>query len=193
MKKKLKNVAAVQLGHSFRAKLEPVRGGAVSVIQMKDLTEDNRLNSDEILTIEMDKLKDRHRVNLNDIAFRSRGLTNTAALINKQIDKAVIAAPLFHIRVNENETLNPAYLCWFINQPTSQAVLLRKATGTAQRSIRKASLENLDIIVPPIKTQLKIVKMERLAMAEENIMTKLAKKKRKLMEGTLMHLALETQ
>lgn len=143
--------------------------------------------------IEMNNIKERHRVNMNDIAFRSRGLASTAALINKHIKNAVIAAPMFHIRVNERKALDPAYLCWFINQPTSQAVLLSKATGTAQRSIRKASLEKLDITIPPIETQLKIVTLERLAMTEENITTQLADKKRQLIEGILMRLALETQ
>ena len=193
MVEKLKNIASVQLGYSFRSKLVPTQGEGVSVIQMKDLTEHNLLNSDEIVTIEMNNLKDKHKVALNDIAFRSRGLASTAALINKKIDNAVIAAPLFHIRVNESKKLNPAYLCWFINQPTSQATLLSKATGTAQKSIRKATLENLEITIPPLKTQLKIVNLERLAVTEENILTTLADKKRQLMEGILMRLALETQ
>ena len=193
MKEKLKNIATVQLGYSFRAKLEPTQGAGISVIQMKDLTENNTLNSDEITTIDMGALKEKHRVRVNDIAFRSRGLASTAALINKQIENAVIAAPLFHIRVNESKELDPAYLCWFINQPTSQSFLLSKSTGTAQKSIRKASLENLEINIPPIKIQLKIVNLERLAVAEENILTTLAGKKRQLMEGILMRLALETQ
>lgn len=60
------------MGHSFRSKLEPDANGNISVIQMKDLTEDNRVNAQELVQIAMQDLKDHHRVKHNDLAFRSR-------------------------------------------------------------------------------------------------------------------------
>jgi hypothetical protein len=76
----------------------------------------------------MNDLKERHWVKRNDLVFRSRGQTNTVALIDKAVDQAVVAAPLLHIRVESQQVL-PEYLCWFINQSASQAVLQSQATG----------------------------------------------------------------
>ncbi|WP_350635833.1 restriction endonuclease subunit S [Pseudoalteromonas sp. GW168-MNA-CIBAN-0100] len=189
---KLKSIASVQMGHSFRSRLEPDLNGNLSVIQMKDLTEDNRLSDQELVQIDMQGLKEHHRVKENDLAFRSRGQTNTAALIDLNLSSAVIAAPLLRIRV-ESDSVIPAYLCWFINQPSSQSALLSKAAGTAVRMIGKPALEDLDIIFPSLEVQEKIITINRLSIKEQEIMNKLTEKKGVLTEAILMKLATEIQ
>jgi len=192
MKIKLKMLASIQTGHSFRSKLEPDTDGNISVIQMKDLTEDNRLNSEELVQIDMQDLKEHHRVKINDLVFRSRGQTNTAAIIDQQLKDTVIAAPLLRIRVESNSIL-PAYLCWFINQPSSQAMLQSKATGTAVRMIGISALEELEVVVPSLDIQQKIIKIYQLSIDEQKLMNTLAKKKEVLTDAILMHLAMNTQ
>lgn len=187
MKTKLKNIASVQMGHSFRSRLEPEPNGQVSVIQMKDLTDDNQLDNQALVHIEMSNLKDHHKVNQNDLAFRSRGLTNTAAIISTKIGTAVIAAPLLRIRVNDDSVL-PEYLCWHINQPTSQAELQSKASGTSVKMIGKPTLEELEITLPSIETQKQIVALDQLSANEYRLIQEISEKKRKLMEGILMQL-----
>ncbi|HIF9160817.1 TPA: restriction endonuclease subunit S [Photobacterium damselae] len=191
MKVNLKKIASVQMGHSFRSKLEPDANGNISVIQMKDLTEDNRLNAQELVQITMQDLKEHHRVKHNDLVFRSRGQTNTAALIDQELNDAVIAAPLLRIRV-ENDSVIPAYLCWFINQPSSQAVLQSKAAGTAVRMIGKPALEDLEIVLPSLDVQKKIIEIYQLSINEQKLMNALAKKKRTFTESILMNLAMDT-
>ena len=192
MQAKLSKLASVQAGCSFRSRLEPDSNGNASVIQMKDLTEENRLNAQELVQITMQDLKDHHRVKFNDLAFRSRGQTNTAALIDQELSDAVIAAPLLRIRV-ESDSVMPAYLCWFINQPTSQAVLQSKATGTAVRMIGKPALEDLEIVVPSLDVQKKIIEIYQLSINEQKLMNALAKKKEVLTDAILMNLAMHTQ
>lgn len=51
MKVNLKKIASVQMGHLFRSKLEPGQSNKHSVIQMKDLTEDNRVNAQDLVQI----------------------------------------------------------------------------------------------------------------------------------------------
>ena len=189
---KLKELASVQMGHSFRSRLEPAPDGNVSVIQMKDLTEDNRLDNQGLVQIDMKDLKDHHRVEKNDLAFRSRGQTNTAALMDANLDTAVIAAPLLRIRAKDNSII-PAYLCWLINQPSSQSVLQSKATGTAMRMIGKPALEDLEIILPSLEIQNKIIMLDRLSLDEQRLIKNIAEKNRQLMEGILIQLALNTQ
>lgn len=188
---KLKKIASVQTGHSFRSRLEPDPDGNVSVIQMKDLTEDNRLDDQELVQIDMQRLKVHHRVAKNDLAFRSRGQTNTAALLDVGLDAAVLAAPLLRIRV-KNDAVIPAYLCWFINQASSQSALLSKATGTAMRMIGKPALENLEVVLPDLEIQQKIIALNGLAVDEQKIMKMLADKKATLIAGMLMQLAAQS-
>lgn len=192
MKIKLKNIASVQMGYSFRSRLEPDQKGNIAVIQMKDLTEDNLVNHRDLVLIELTDFKGHHKVEPNDLVFRSRGQTNTAALVDLNIGSSVIAAPLLRIRVERNSVL-PAYLCWFINQPTSQAFMQSKATGTAMRMIGKSVIEELEIVVPSIDTQQRIVVLEKLSSQEQCLMNELRSKKRQLMNRVLLELATTTQ
>lgn len=188
----LKDIASVQMGHAFRSRLERTEHGNVSVIQMKDLSEDNRVERDDLFRIDMADLKERHLVKREDIVLRSRGQTNTSALIDQDIGTAVIAAPLLRIRVKTKEVL-PGYLSWFINQPASQAWLTSHAKGTAVRMISKQALEHLEVIIPPLEHQHRIVALAALATEEQRLLKELAGKRKQYMEGILMQIASGSQ
>lgn len=188
---KLKQLADVIMGHSFRTRLERVDCGDVFVIQMKDLTEDNQLNTGGLVQVDLESVKARQYVEPGDIVFRSRGQTNTAVLIAQDIGEAVIAAPLLRIRVRDK--VLPAYLTWFINQPMSQAWLTSHAKGTAVRMISKQTLEGMDITVPPIERQQAIVQLTEFSTEEQRLMKELTGKRKQLMDGILMQIASNTQ
>ena len=188
MAEKLNNIASVQMGHSFRSRLEQASHGDVAVIQMKDLGDDNRLDDRNLALVEMPVPKRRHRVQRNDLIFRSRGMTNTVALVDKDIEDAIVAAPLLRIRVNDEAVL-PEYLCWFINLPISQAFLQSHATGTAMRIIGKRALDALEVRIPNLAAQRRIIELNRLADREQRLQARLAHKRKQLMNGILMRAA----
>ena len=188
--KTLKEIAHVQMGLAFRSRIEPEVDGTVAVIQMRDLTEDNKLSHRNLITIKMDKLSDRHLVKRRDLIFRSRRQTTTAAIIDTKIGPAVVAAPLLRIRVTSKHVL-PEYLCWFVNQPLAQAFLHSRATGTAMTVIGKSALDDLQVPLPPLETQKRIVALADLSNKEQKLMRELAAKKEKLVNGIQMRLATE--
>ena len=184
----LKQIARVQMGLSFRWRVEPERDGNVAMIQMRDLTEDNGLDARNLLTIQLDDVSEHHFVKRNDLIFRSRGKTTTTAIIESEIKRAVVAAPLLRIRVTDAHVL-PEYLCWFINQPSSQAFLHSRATGTAMVTIGKSVLEALEITLPDRNTQKQIAAFAALSEQEQRLMKDLAKAKKRVTERFLMRLA----
>ena len=188
MKIKLKNIASVQMGYSFRSRLEPEETGNIAVIQMKDLTEDNLVDQRTLSLIKLNDFKEHHKAELNDLVFRSRGQTNTAALIDVNIGPSVVAAPLLRIRIEKNSIL-PAYLCWFINQPSSQMFIQSKSNSSAMRMTGKSVLEDLEIVLPSIEIQKQIVTLEQLSSQEQHLMSILRNKKRQLMNKILIELA----
>ena len=52
IKIKIKKLASVQMGYSFRSRLEPSEGGGVAVIQMKDLLDDNTVWCNDLIKID---------------------------------------------------------------------------------------------------------------------------------------------
>ena len=192
MKYKLKDIALIQMGLSFRSRIEPETDGNVAVIQMRDLTEDNKLDYRTLTTININGINERHLVKCKDLVFRSRGKTTTATIIDHEPGRAVIAAPLFLIRVTSENVL-PEYLYWFINLPSSQAFLHSRATGTAITMIGKSALDALEIPLPNLETQARIVALADLLNQEQRLMKNLAEQKEKLVKAIQMRLVTESE
>src|SRR5215204_4125683 len=105
----LSTLADVRMGYSFRSRLEPDRAGDVAVIQMKDIADTDFVQGEDLVRIQMADLKDHHLVQPGDLLFRSRGITNSAALVGTDIGRAVLAAPMLLIRPTAG-AIDPAYL-----------------------------------------------------------------------------------
>ena len=188
----LVNIAEVRMGYSFRSRLETDAGGDVAVIQMKDIDDANLLHPEGLARVQMPDLKDRHLVQEGDLLFRSRGVTNSAALVGGGLGRAVLAAPMLLIRP-KTEVVEPAYLQWFINHPATQAVLAGQAAGTAVKMIGKRVLDDLQVVLPPLEKQRLIVEVARLASREVALLEELRGRRKALLEGILLRSAQEAR
>lgn len=188
----LVDIAEVRMGYSFRSRLETDAGGDVAVIQMKDIDDANLLHPEGLARVQMPDLKDRHLVQEGDLLFRSRGVTNSAALVGGGLGRAVLAAPMLLIRP-KTEVVEPAYLQWFINHPATQAVLAGQAAGTAVKMIGKRVLDDLQVVLPPLEKQRLIVEVARLASREVALLEELRGRRKALLEGILLRSAEEVR
>ena len=184
----LKEIARVQMGLSFRSRIEPELNGDIAVIQMRDLTERSKLGRHNLVKVKMDGINDRHLVRRKDLIFRSRGKTTTTIIINAEIGPAVVAAPLLRIRVTSKNIL-PEFLCWFVNQKAAQGFLHSRATGTAMTMIGKSVLDDLQVTLPTLENQERIVALADWSDEEQRMMRDLAEKKEKLVKAIQMLLA----
>ncbi|MFH0728026.1 MAG: restriction endonuclease subunit S [Pseudomonadota bacterium] len=187
MKIELKKIATVQTGYAFRSRLETEGDGAVAVIQMKDLSDDNRVDCNGLMRVDMESPKTHHLVRPGDLIFRSRGLTATSAILRDDPGIAVVSAPLLRIRVNE-QCVTPEYLNWFISQMPAQSYLVSRAIGTSQKMITKEALESLVVSIPSLERQRLITELAVLAEKEQSLLGALAFKRRQYTSAILMQL-----
>ena len=190
MNVKLKEIATVSSGAIFRSRIIPSNLGNIKVIQMKDLDKNNTVRLDKTICIEGKNAKPNQLAKLNDLIFRSRGQTNTVALLQRDIKNTIIAAPLFRIRPNPKKIISK-FLFWWINQKTSQAYFNSRSEGTMIKMVSKRSLEDLEIILPPLEKQHKIAEFFKLVMKEQQLLEKIKKHKALYTQGILMQMALE--
>jgi hypothetical protein len=160
----LRRLADVQMGYSFRTGVESNPSAQVGVIQMKDLGDDHIVDLGSLARVTLDVRPDL-RVREGDVIFRSRGDRPTCAIVADDPGCTVIAAPLLRLRVTDPRIM-PAYLNWLINHPSAQARLARHAEGTYVKMISKRSLEDLEIDVPTLERQRRIVELSRLSARE---------------------------
>jgi len=176
------------MGYSFRTRLESVKDGNILVVQMKDLLPNNIVSCDNLMRIDMDKIKEHHTVKKGDIIFRSRGLVTKSAIVMGRVSKAVVAAPLLRIRVTDNNIL-PEYLNWHINHPKTQSFLASRAKGTSVKMISKSALEEVELLIPSLKKQREIVALANMIEKEKTLQEELLHKKEAYYSHILMKIA----
>jgi len=191
VKKKLKEISSVQMGYSFRSRLEASEGGGVAVIQMKDLLDDNTVGCDDLVRINMEAMKDHHLAQRGDLVFRSRGHVTTAAVLLEDPGKAVVAAPLLRIRETKPDKVLPQYLNWYISQRDVQIFLTSRAKGTVQKMISKQVIEDLEVALPSLKKQEDIVELATLIAREQTLLQRLSDKREQYISTVLMQFARE--
>jgi len=189
MRVKIKNIATVQMGYSFRSRLEASMSGDVAVIQMKDLLNDNTVSCDGLVKIDMEAVKEHHLAQKGDLVFRSRGHVTTAAVLLEDPGKAVVAAPLLRIRVTKPDKVLPEYLNWYISQRDAQIFLTSRAKGTVQKMISKQAVEDLEVTLPSLEKQKNIVELASLIAREQTLLHTLADKREQYISTILMQFA----
>lgn len=186
MKLRLSDIATVQVGYSFRSRLDSSISGNLAVIQMKDLSDNNVVNCEELIHVEMDSIKDHHLVQKGDLIFRSRGLVTNSAILADDPGRAIVAAPLLRIRIIEPEKVLPEYLNWYISQNAAQSYLAGMAGGTAQKIVNKRALENLEVAVPTSQRQSAIVDLVQLAAREQLLLREIMTKRDQYVSALIM-------
>lgn len=189
MNPKIKELAEIQMGYAFRTRLDISACGNLSVIQMKDLHDDNTVHCDELVKVEMKSIKENHLVKKGDLVFRSRSLTTTSAILRENPGKAIVAAPLLRIRIQRPGLVLPEYLNWYINQEDAQRFLASRTEGTLQRMISTQALGELIVSLPPLAKQKHIVALAMLSDREAFLLHELAIKRKNYISMKLMQFA----
>lgn len=181
-------LAEVQMGYPFRTRLEHDPQGDVAVIQMKDIDDANLLHADQAIKVTLPRGKGHHLLRAGDLLFRSRGRSNGAAEVLDGIGPAVLSAPMLLIRPHG---VLPAYLCWFINAPATQDQLAAMAEGTSVRMISAEALKTLDVPLPSMAAQQRIVQAAALAEQEQSLLSRITTLRQRLNTHILMTFARE--
>jgi hypothetical protein len=183
---KLSDLADVQSGYPFRSRLKHDPCGDIAVVQMKDIEGPHLRGVDGSLKTSLPNLKDHHLLQPGDLLFRSRGSSNGATEVVGEVGPAVLAAPLLLIRPHQ---LLPSYLCWFINTSSTRAYLRSLSKGTSVQMISIETVRNLDVPLPGIEVQQRIVAAAVLIERERVLLTEIAKLRNTLIEAQLMRRA----
>lgn len=182
----LSTLCEIQSGYTARSRLGPSRGGGVPAIQLRDLRGEEEFDPAGLPVYELAPSIDRYWASPGDVLFRSRGERNTAVLVSEKSQSSAVAVlPLIVLRPYRDR-VEPAYLTWFINQPKTQRYFDKCALGTNMRMIPKSCLHDLEVAVPDLVTQRRIVEIDSLARRERALMHELAEKKLALTGAALL-------
>ncbi|WP_439527873.1 restriction endonuclease subunit S [Pannonibacter sp.] len=182
---RLAELSDIHSGYTARGRLEPLPEGGVPALQLRDVGTEGAAPGPDFQRYDLGKLSDRYFVRGGEVVFRSRGEPNAAAAICDPLpEPAVVIVPLVIVRPDRRRIL-PEYLAWAINHPDAQRRLGAEAQGTSLRMIPMAALENLQIAVPDLQTQKRIVDLDALARQEGRLLRQLAARRETLVSAIL--------
>lgn len=185
MKKKITEIADIQLGYQFRKKIEPAADGTNRVIQIRDF-DNHILKSENLSRVHIDKSVEQYLIRKGDVLFLSRGHNNWAVPIVDDLAATVAVSHFFVIRLKQHNVL-PEYLAWYINQTPAQEYLYNIARrGTHMPLIPLSAFKGLAIEIPDITTQKKIVELSNLMGKEKKLLTELQEKRALLINAVCL-------
>ena len=176
----LSNACTIQMGYTARGRLESADYGGVHTIKLRDLPSHGLVSPESLTRVNLNGPLDRYLISAGDVVFRSRGERNTASALDNRYTEPVLAIlPLIILRPKPT-IIFPAYLAWIINQPPAQRHFDHAARGTNLRMIPRSCLNDLEIDVPGIETQRRIVAVDALVEREQSLSVLVAEKRSRL-------------
>lgn len=154
--KRIGDVAEVISGFQYLSRnvpeLEPNEGN-VSVLKITNI-DDGYIDYDQLCSLDIDEQKiNKYLLQENDIVMTARGTAFKFAVIGDLEGRKVVPHNnLIVIRVTSKE-VNALYLCNFLMSRTGQLLLESLQSGQALMTIRKPSLEKMEIPVVDLDTQ----------------------------------------
>lgn len=182
---RLADVCKIQTGYTARGALKPVLSGGVKAMQLRDVQDGVVFDASNLPSYELNGAIDRYWVGPGDVLFRSRGEKNAAIAVAGTSGAAIAVLPLLILRPNHN-VIEAQYLAWFINQAPSQKYFDSCARGTGIRMISRPCLEDLEIVVPDLGVQRRVVEVDRLARREGELQMLLVEKRAALSSAVLL-------
>jgi len=175
----LNKVVSVQIGYQAKASIKENVQGTHRLIQSKDFDSLHRLQIKGLATFFPERKPEIYSVRKGDVLFQARGMVHFAYYIEEDL-KDTLAAGSFYILRTKDENLLPQYLAWWLNQSKAQAYFQSQALGTGMSFVSKGTLSRLQVRIPPLSVQKKVVKIVTLAKHEQMLMDRLSKLRSRL-------------
>lgn len=156
-KSTIKDISRVILGFTFRTTLREKEDGNISVILAKNITDEISINSEALINIELDKIRSNALAKNNDVVISSRGNFKSAVLRSGEMP-VVASSSTYLLRLKTKDILSE-YLSIYLNSRYGQSQIKAKTIGAVISSLSKRDLEEIEVIIPTIEKQKKIVEI----------------------------------
>lgn len=180
----LEEIARVRSGYSFRGRIEEAPDGAFRVVQIKDVSEGESVTAEDLVRTNLSDAKPDHLLRRGDVLFASRGSRKQSVLIDRELPNTIFGSQFFACEAGDS--VDPAYLAWYLNQRPAQRYFEETAVGSNVRIVTKESLERLQVTLPPLETQRKIAEVYRLSLRERRLLEEIRRKREQLVEAALL-------
>lgn len=152
--KRLKNIADIVAGYTFRTALQTQKDGKALVVRAKDIS--NLFIEDQnLIKVDHQKYKTKAVIKKNDVIISVRGKFQ-AGVYKGDLKNIIASSSVYILRITDVNVLSE-YLAIYLNSKIGQREINKTLTGGAIKTILRKDLENLNIVIPEIKKQKTII------------------------------------
>lgn len=169
-------IASIRMGVTLRGRdaTRPTPTGSCNFLRIGDISQDGELLTQSLIRIEPNEsINDDLFLRSGDVLFPNRGTRTTALAYRLELPRTIVGAQFFILRPNP-ELVLPEYLAWFLRTEEAARHFEGRRKGSYVKIIQRSDLVEMEMPVPPLNVQQKIVEASNLALRERNIEEKLA-------------------
>jgi hypothetical protein len=166
---RLGDLTRLRSGPPFRERIVHETRGKYGVVQGKDIGTHGTLCLDDMVRLtkvpgkaEPDVLR------AGEVVLQTRGSTYRAAIVPRS-DIPLLAAGSLYILTPDARHIDPEYLIFFLNLPGTQATLRQLATGSSILNLRRSAVEEIEVPLPSLSDQHRLVELGRLVSKQSEI------------------------
>lgn len=157
--------------------------GRYHLVQIKDVDREHGLRMGALMRVDAPEASESHLLRKGDVLFVARGTRNDAVVFASEMTNAIAGAQFFVIR--PTGSVQPEYLAWYLNQESAQRHVVEYRSGSFVPFVPRAALEELEVLLPPIEDQRRIVAIQELAVREQELFEAIKAKRRELVGAAL--------
>jgi restriction endonuclease S subunit len=185
---KINDLAEVLPGYTFRSAIEHHVHGNVFVFQAKDMPSDGVFNSPELLTrTSVASPEYASFLKKGDLLLLARGMKASSfrCAVYEVDQMSVIASSSVHIIRLHNQNVLSEFLCHYLNSTHGQTALSQIVSGSYIGSIPRKELKTLEVPVPPLRTQKKVIDLYKNIGAQQSILSRQKSIKQQILNAAL--------
>ena len=171
--KKISECAEVLPGYALKARAVHEPKGTHQILMAKHLDDGTpyHYRDEHELRIIPTGSPEKYQVRRGDVVFISRGVRNSASVI-ESVPEYTVASSTFYILRCKPE-VNPEYLAWCINQQQVQTYISQVRTGAGTPIVQRNLFSEITIPVPLLNEQTRLADLSKLMMKERDLRKRL--------------------
>lgn len=184
--KQLGELAEIRTGYPFRGRIARVESGGCRLVQMGDVRATTSEVNIELAHVVAPPNWQKHVLQPGNVLFVGRGMRNDAATFVGETGNVIAAPHLFVLRARNEWIAFPDYLTWFLNLPETQERIRSIRSGSALPFVPMEAFARLEVPVPSIEIQKRVVGIKRLCQHEQHLLAQIRERRRTLMDGLML-------
>lgn len=182
---KLINIAEIISGYSLRASVSEFPLGDIFFLQSGNIQKNMIIELKNDQKLDFKDLKTKAFTKINDILLGSKG--NPAIGFVESDDKILVSSSIYIIRVID-KTVLPKYLAIYLDSTRGHNKLNKITLGGYIKGISKTNLEELNIPIPPVDIQNRIVSLYENIIKQKGLLEKRSTINNEILDSIFNHL-----